>query len=327
MLQKIKTSFDPIVSKKPIVLVLGSMPGDESLRKSQYYAYERNSFWSIMFDIFNHKFTDNYNDKKKIILDNSLALWDVLSSCTREGSLDSNIKNSIPNDIETFLNNNNSIEYVVFNGKMAHDTFIKHFSKKLNRTYKYVLMPSTSPANATFNFEDKKNKWQDILYMANKRKNIGYIETPIGKISILTNKYYVTDICIGEECLSKKFKDFDLIEYEDNVLKQCITQMREYFNNERFEFDVSIKIEGTTFQEMVYDIVSKVPYGKTSTYKDVATKMNVACFQAVGQVLKINRLPIIIPCHRIISTNGTLNGYMGKKNNAIKEYLLNHERK
>ena len=81
------------------------MPGAESLRQQQYYAYKHNAFWPIMCKLFNAKKDLNYKQRKQLLIDNNIALWDVLKSCYREGSLDSNIDHETiePNDFKTFF--------------------------------------------------------------------------------------------------------------------------------------------------------------------------------------------------------------------------------
>jgi len=88
---KLKQGFPPIVNKKSKVIVLGSMPGEESLKDSEYYAYSSNAFWKIMADLFGFDSSLKYEDKTNILLKNKIALWDVMYLCEREGSLDSNI--------------------------------------------------------------------------------------------------------------------------------------------------------------------------------------------------------------------------------------------
>lgn len=133
--------FAPIVDSKSEILILGTMPGPESLRKNEYYANSRNSFWKIIAAIYNDgKEFDNYEDKLNCIHNNHLALWDVYSSCEREGALDSNIKRAIPNDINALLESHPSIKKVILNGREAENAFT------INFPHEYVI--SSSAANA-----------------------------------------------------------------------------------------------------------------------------------------------------------------------------------
>jgi hypoxanthine-DNA glycosylase len=88
----LKCSFAPIADKDSKVLLLGTMPGQRSLKLQQYYGHKRNHFWKIIFHLFDKPFTDDYERKIELLLSNKIALWDVLQTCEGKGSLDSNIK-------------------------------------------------------------------------------------------------------------------------------------------------------------------------------------------------------------------------------------------
>ena len=92
----------PVVGDAPKVLILGSMPSVESLRKQEYYGNKRNHFWKIIFQLFDSHEQLEYEAKIAFLKEKNIALWDVLYSCHREGSLDSNIKDEEPNKIEVF---------------------------------------------------------------------------------------------------------------------------------------------------------------------------------------------------------------------------------
>ena len=100
---KIIYSFDPIVDDKSRVLILGTMPGVESLRKQEYYGHPRNAFWPIIAAACGRELPVSYVEKTAMLLDGGIALWDVCRGCEREGSLDSNIKAVKPNDINSLL--------------------------------------------------------------------------------------------------------------------------------------------------------------------------------------------------------------------------------
>lgn len=156
-------SFDPIADENSKLLILGTMPGAESLRKQQYYGYDRNQFWKIMFSIFREDFKENYDEKKKLLLKNGAALWDVLKNCERESSSDSKIKNPEVNDISSLLIKYPGIKSIYFNGKMAETLFRKSVINKIDfKNLKLCILPSTSPAN-TVKFEVKLEEWKKIL--------------------------------------------------------------------------------------------------------------------------------------------------------------------
>jgi len=136
------------------------MPGQDSLKEQKYYAHNRNAFWFILFKIFNETFSNNYQHRINLILNNNLAVWDTLKYCYREGSLDSKIKKAEPNNIRELLEQFTHIKSIIFNGKASE----KYFDKFNKRTEKlnYYSLPSTSPANATIDIKDKLNSWAII---------------------------------------------------------------------------------------------------------------------------------------------------------------------
>ena len=154
-------SFAPIIPDKPTVLILGTMPGVASLQQQQYYGHPRNHFWKIIAHLYNAaEIPQVYEDRKSILIQNNIALWDVLEFCEREGSLDVAIKNPIPNAILDLLNDKPSITKIIFNGKESHKLFLNYFGVLENISYQVV--PSTSPAN-TMKFETKLEHWRQAL--------------------------------------------------------------------------------------------------------------------------------------------------------------------
>jgi len=112
--------FLPLVNKSSKVIILGSMPGVESLRIQQYYGYSRNQFWEIMRHLLKKDSIGSYADKKKIMLNNRIALWDVICSCKRNGSLDANLRDVKVNDFKSFLRRYPSIKAIFCNGQTAY---------------------------------------------------------------------------------------------------------------------------------------------------------------------------------------------------------------
>ena len=155
-----KYSFPPLINSSAKILILGSLPGEESLKQVKYYAHPRNAFWKIMFTVFNETYSKDYSAKCELLLKNHIALWDMVHSGIREGSLDSDIKNEIPNDIERLLNEYQGISTILLNGKKAEAMNKRYFSQIPVNT---ITLPSTSPANARLRFEDKLNVWKDAL--------------------------------------------------------------------------------------------------------------------------------------------------------------------
>ncbi len=157
-------SFLPSIDENSQILVLGSMPGVKSLDEQQYYAHPQNRFWKLMGIICNCKNLHNqkYKAKLQVLLDNKIALWDVIQSCNRDGSLDSNIQNEKPNNIPKLLNKYKNIKIICLNGNKSFSAFKKHFPKLLEK-YNCYKLPSTSPANARFRLEDLYKEWDNAL--------------------------------------------------------------------------------------------------------------------------------------------------------------------
>lgn len=156
----IKYSFEPISNKEATILILGTMPGEQSILLNQYYGHSRNNFWKLLFTIFDTSFSDDYENKKALLLENNIALWNVLQVCERKGSLDSAIKNEVANDFEQFLKNHPKINHIFFNGQKAASFFKKYVA--LEDEYQNTVLPSTSPANAGKPFEEKLLEWKKI---------------------------------------------------------------------------------------------------------------------------------------------------------------------
>lgn len=158
-------SFAPIEDTDAKVLILGSMPGKESLKAGQYYAHHGNAFWTIMGDLIGAKPTLSYELRIQKLKASSIALWDVLASCSRHSSLDADIdKYSIAtNDFETFFSIHSNITHVFFNGAMAEKSFHKHLKCTLeSRVLQYQRLPSTSPTHASMTYSQKLTAWKVI---------------------------------------------------------------------------------------------------------------------------------------------------------------------
>jgi len=156
--------FDPIMPKQAKILILGTMPSVESINQSFYYAHPRNAFWPIMQRLLNRELLTE-PVKRTALQESGIFLWDVLSFCEREGSLDSAIKQPVANDFTWVFDQNPLLRTVVFNGKAAETLFKRHVAKKqsLPSGLTYLSLPSTSPANARFSMEDKVLLWQEKL--------------------------------------------------------------------------------------------------------------------------------------------------------------------
>ena len=155
-----KQAFSPISNQKATVLILGTMPSVQSLELGQYYGNSRNAFWKILFTIYDVPFSSDYEKKKSFLLQNNIALWDVLESCVRKGSLDSAIEQEVPNDFDSFLKAHPNIKHIYFNGQKAA-AYFKQYAK-VDTDYNLATLPSTSPANAAKSFDNKLEEWRII---------------------------------------------------------------------------------------------------------------------------------------------------------------------
>ena len=125
-MQKI-SSFPPIINNESKILILGSIPGVKSLEMQQYYAHPQNKFWKIIFELFNEKSTTDYAERIKILEKHNIALWDVIDTCERKGSLDSEIRNEEANKIGELLHNYPNIKAVFCNGQKSYKNFQSDF--------------------------------------------------------------------------------------------------------------------------------------------------------------------------------------------------------
>lgn len=156
----LKQSFAPIIPCNPRILILGSLPGDLSIAKDQYYAHPQNRFWKILFALFEKEFSTDYNERITLLEGNQIALWDVCASAIRPGSMDTSITEVIPNPINQLLQDNPTIQTILFNGQKAQKLFDKYFSKQEDLIY--ITLPSTSPANAQFTLDKLLLHWKIV---------------------------------------------------------------------------------------------------------------------------------------------------------------------
>ena len=153
-------------------------------------------------------------------------------------------------------------------------------------------------------------------------KNIFFYKTIIGEIGIADNGKSITNIYLRD-----KVKIENRIEVkETKLIKEAITQLNEYFSGVRVEFNLPLDPEGTEFQNKVWNELSKIPYGETRGYKEIAEKIgNPKAARAVGMANNKNPIPIVVPCHRVIGKHNKLVGYAGGL--EMKEKLLKIEGK
>jgi hypoxanthine-DNA glycosylase len=157
------TGFPPIVDDRARVLVLGSMPSAASLQQGQYYAHPRNLFWRITGEVLGFDAEDPYPVRTAALRDAGIALWDVLHSCERVGSLDASIARDsmTPNDFRGMLRSYPGIRRLFFNGAKAEQLFHRLLHLDADGIV-FRRLPSTSPANAAIGYEAKLRAWRAI---------------------------------------------------------------------------------------------------------------------------------------------------------------------
>jgi len=153
-------SLPPIVSERSKLLILGSMPGIESLKAGQYYSHSRNAFWCIMGELFGAGPLLPYEERVKVLQSVGVALWDSLQACSRRGSLDASITEEVTNDFPALFAKYPNITHVFFNGSKAERAFRRHVLPALPEDdHIFTRLPSTSPAHAAMRLEAKVQAW------------------------------------------------------------------------------------------------------------------------------------------------------------------------
>jgi methylated-DNA-[protein]-cysteine S-methyltransferase len=143
-----------------------------------------------------------------------------------------------------------------------------------------------------------------------------YIKTPLGITKIVGDENGICEISV--------INDGDYSTKVPKVLKECVSQLQNYFEGNRINFDFKINPQGTAFQKKVWQELLEIPFGKTISYLDLSKKMgDVKAIRAVAAANGKNKLWIVIPCHRVIGTDGSLTGYAGGL--WRKKWLLEHE--
>ncbi|MGO2118943.1 MAG: methylated-DNA--[protein]-cysteine S-methyltransferase [Fusobacterium sp.] len=151
------------------------------------------------------------------------------------------------------------------------------------------------------------------------------IKTHMCNIILVGNETGLLYLHLETQDGKRKFKLDKKWKYNNNFFKETIREIEEYFQGKRKEFTIKLSPIGTNYQKIVWKELKKIPYGKLNTYKEIAEKIgNPKATRAVGMANNKNPLPIIIPCHRVIGTNGKLTGFA--RGLEIKSKLINFEK-
>lgn len=161
------TGFPPVARPDARLLILGSLPGPESLRRQQYYAQPRNTFWRIIGELAGAGPELPYPRRLEVLVARRIALWDVCAAAERTGALDAAIRRAsvVPNDFEAFFRGHRAIERICFNGQTAAILYRRLVVPRLSPGFANIevhVLPSTSPAHATLTFERKLELWRAL---------------------------------------------------------------------------------------------------------------------------------------------------------------------
>ncbi len=149
----------PLFDKNSETLILGSFPSVKSREAAFFYGHPQNRFWSALAMIYGIQKPETVEEKKKLVLENNLALWDVIASCEITGSSDSSISDVTANELSVIIENS-KVDRIFVNGKTAEKYYNKYTYPQTG--IKAICLPSTSPANAAWNIERLVEKWQII---------------------------------------------------------------------------------------------------------------------------------------------------------------------
>lgn len=157
-------------------------------------------------------------------------------------------------------------------------------------------------------------------------KYFDYYCSPLGNMLMIEENSALTHLNLSNtETLPANFPEGSIIQQDTPLITSAKTQLEEYFRDERKIFDLPLSPSGTPFQQKVWNALRTIPYGETRSYKEIALQIqNPKGCRAVGMANNRNPIMIVIPCHRVIGSNGSLVGYAGGLN--VKEWLLEHEK-
>jgi hypoxanthine-DNA glycosylase len=157
-----KLCFPPVVDANTRVLILGSLPGEMSLARGQYYANPQNKFWALVGDVIRVDLVAmDYSTRLEILLQHRVGLWDVVAEARRVGSLDSSIRDHAHNDLVTLVDTLPNLVAIAFNGGTAEKIGMRSLDETAGR-YKLVRLPSSSPAYAAVPYDVKLTAWKAL---------------------------------------------------------------------------------------------------------------------------------------------------------------------
>ena len=158
--QSLKHTFDPVFDAESKILILGSFPSVKSRENNFFYGHPQNRFWKVMANVLDWNVPTTIEEKREMLLDNYVAVWDVIASCSIVGSSDTSIKDVVVNDFSRILENS-KVERIYVNGGKAYELYHKYAEKVTG--IQAVKLPSTSPANAAWSLEKLTKTWKEII--------------------------------------------------------------------------------------------------------------------------------------------------------------------
>lgn len=154
------TGFPPVLDRHTRILILGSFPGEASLAAQQYYAHPRNQFWRLLSAVLGDDLASlPYEQRLRRLLTHRIGVWDVIALCEREGSLDTAIRRAQANDFASLKQQSPALFRICFNGKTSG----KYAPRFADAAFDTLVLPSSSPANAQFSFDQKLAQWRNII--------------------------------------------------------------------------------------------------------------------------------------------------------------------
>ncbi len=158
--QKLEHTFEPIYNQDSNILILGSFPSVKSRENNFYYGHPQNRFWKVLANVLKAEVPETVEQKKNMLLEHYVAIWDVIASCSIQGSSDTSIKDVVVNDFSKILTESN-IKHIYVNGTKAYELYHKYAEPITG--VKAIKLPSTSPANAAWKLERLCEAWNKIL--------------------------------------------------------------------------------------------------------------------------------------------------------------------
>ena len=158
--QSLKHTFDPVYDAESKILILGSFPSVKSRENQFFYGHPQNRFWKVMASVLDWEIPATIEEKRAMLLKNHVAVWDVIASCSIQGSSDTSIKDVVVNDFSRILENS-KIERIYVNGGKAYELYHKYAEKVTG--IKAIKLPSTSPANAAWSLGRLTITWREVI--------------------------------------------------------------------------------------------------------------------------------------------------------------------